>query len=180
MKKLEVKEIGNPILRKRAKKASLKFVQSKKGKELIQNMIFTMRKTNGIGLAAPQVGEPIQLVVLEIRPTKMRPKLKKEGPFVVVNPRITSYSKEKVSDWEGCLSFKGYVAKVPRSKSITVSYHDEKGIRIVKKVSDLWARMFQHEIDHLNGFIYVDRVVDTKSYMTRAEYMKPAPKKKKK
>ena len=82
------------------------------------------------------------------------------------------YSKDKITDWEGCLSFKNVRGSVPRSKSVTVKYHNEKGEKVVEKAIDLWARIFQHEIDHLNGTVYIDRVANTKTVMTLSEFKK--------
>ncbi len=180
MKVLKRLEIGNPDLRKNAKKVSALFLKSAKGKSLVKKMLYTMRRTNGIGLAAPQIGEKIQLVVMELRPTKSRPKLKHKGPIIVANPKIISYSKNKINGWEGCLSFEDVRAQVPRSKNVTVSYLNEKGEKVIEKAEDLWARVFQHEIDHLNGIIYIDRVEDTKTIMTFSEYKKRILSKKKK
>ncbi len=179
MKKLKLMEAGNPILRKKAKKTSVKFLNSKKGKELVKNMIHTMRETKGVGLAAPQVSEHIQLVVMEMRPSKTRPGIKHKGPIVAMNPKIVSYSKEMINGAEGCLSLKGIVGDVKRSKNITVHYTNEKGEKIIENANKYWARIFQHEIDHLNGIIYMDRVEDKKSVMTSSEYEKRMLKKKK-
>ncbi len=180
MKILKRLEIGNPILRSKAKKVSLKFLKTTKAKELIKEMIYTMRKTGGVGIAAPQINHPIQIVAMEMRFTKDRPNIKPKGPIVVVNPKITHFSKEKITGWEGCLSIMAIRAQVPRSKSITVSYVNEKGEKIIENADGLWARIFQHEIDHLNGIIYIDRVTDTKSIMTFSEFKKRILKKKKK
>lgn len=172
MKILTRTQFGNPILRAKAKKVSLKFLSKSKFKKLVRQMIYTMRQTGGIGLAAPQIGIPLSLAVMETRSTPTRPKLKRKGPIVVVNSRIVKYSKEKITDWEGCLSFIGVRGSVPRSKVITVEYYNEKGEKIIEKATGLWARIFQHEIDHLNGVVYIDRVEDTKTIMTLSEFKK--------
>lgn len=180
MKNLLKIQLGNPILRVKAKKVPLKFLKTSKGKKLIKEMIYRMRKSDGVGLAAPQINHSIQLAVLETRPVKNRPNLKQKGPIVIANPKIIRYSKEKISDWEGCLSWEGICAKVPRSKNITVTYFNVEGKKVKELASDFWARIFQHEIDHLNGIMYIDRVEDTKTIMTLAEFKKRLLKKKKK
>jgi len=179
MKILPRTEFGNPILRKKAKKVPLDFLKTKKFKELIKQMIYTMRRTHGVGLAAPQIGESLSIAVLETRPTNTRPDLERKGPIVIVNPKIVKYSKEKIEGWEGCLSFNGVRGSVPRSKDITVEYYNENGKKISEKATGLWARIFQHEIDHLNGIVYVDNMKDMKSLTTLQEFKKRVLKKKK-
>lgn len=171
-------KFGNPILRKKAKKVPLNFLKTRKFKGLTKRMIYTMRCMHGVGLAAPQIGELISIAVMEMRPTKTRPGLEKKGPIIIVNPKIVKYSREKVKDWEGCLSFNGVRGSVPRSKVITVEYYSEKREKIREKATGLWARIFQHEIDHLNGVVYVDRMKDMKSLMTLQEFERRVLKKK--
>ncbi len=178
MKILPRTQFGNPILRSKAKAVSLNFLKTPKGKKLIKAMIYTMRRSHGVGLAAPQIGESLQLAVMETRPTKMRPNLKRKGPIVIVNPKINSYSKEKIADWEGCLSLMGVRAKALRPKNITVSYFNVDGKKVVEQATGLWARIFQHEIDHLNGIAYMDRIKNTKTFMTNSEFKKRIVKKK--
>lgn len=172
MEVLSRTQFGNPILRAKTKRVSLNFLGKDKFKKLVKQMIYTMRRTGGVGLAAPQIGISLSLAVMETRPTPTRPKLGRKGPIVIVNPRIVKYSKEKITDWEGCLSFKGVRGSVPRPKTITVEYYNEKGEKVVEKATGLWARIFQHEIDHLNGIVYIDRVEDTKTIMTLGEFKK--------
>lgn len=178
MKILPRTEFGNPILRKKAKKVPLKFLKTKKFEKLTKEMIHTMRRIHGVGLAAPQINQPLSIAVMEIRKTPTRPKVKHKGPLVIVNPKIIKFSTRKINSHEGCLSFNGVRGLVPRSESITVEYYNEKGEKVVERASGLWARIFQHEIDHLNGITYIDRVVDTKTVMTVKEFKKRVLKKK--
>lgn len=177
MKVLPRTEFGNPILRLKAKKVSSAFLKTDKFKKLVKDMIYTMRRSHGVGLAAPQIGESLQLAVMEIRTTPTRPDQKHRGPIAIINPRIIDYSKKKVADWEGCLSLKGIRGKVSRSDSVTVSYYNILGKLVTEKASGLWARIFQHEIDHLNGLGCMDRM-DTKTVMTVGEFKKRILKKK--
>lgn len=172
MKVLPRAEFGNPILRAKAKQVPLSFLKTKKFHELKKEMIYTMRRTHGVGLAAPQIGEPLAIAVMEMRRTPTRPNIEKKGPIVLINPKITKYGSEKVADWEGCLSFNGVRGLVPRPETITVEYWNEVGEKVTEKVTGLWARIFQHEIDHLNGTVYIDRVSDTKTIMTLSEFKK--------
>lgn len=129
-----------------------------------------MRRVGGVGLAAPQVGESLQLAVIEIKKTPIRPEVLPLAPTVIINPEILTVSREKISDWEGCLSFPNVRGLVPRHKSITVRYYDLSGQRHIVKLNGFQARVFQHEIDHLNGVVYVDRIEDAKSLMTLKEF----------
>lgn len=172
MKPLPRTEFGNPILRKKAKKVSHAFLRTRAFKTLVKNMIYTMRRVEGVGLAAPQIGKSLALVVMELHPTKTRPNLKRYGPIVVVNPRIISSSKEKESDFEGCLSFERVRARVPRARRVVVEYINETGEKVRERATGLWARIFQHEIDHLCGRVYMDRVTDMKTLMTEDEFAK--------
>ncbi len=178
MKILPRTQFGNPILRQHSKKVSLSSLKTSSFKKLIKQMIFTMRRSGGVGLAAPQIGKSLQIVVMETRPSKTRPKLKKKGPIVIINPKIVKYSKNKEKDWEGCLSLQGVRGHVPRAKEITVEYLDVKGENVREVVRGFWARIFQHEIDHLNGNVYVDRMEDMTTLMTFTEFKKRILKKK--
>jgi len=183
MKVLETTEFGNPVLRKKAEKISVKDISSKHIQDLISDMRHTLvSKKLGIGLAAPQVGQNIALAVISIRPTSLRPKVAKFD-LVIINPVITQ-TADKKEMWEGCISSgsgkAGLFAKAPRYKKITVRYHDENGKLQQKSFTGLKAQVIQHEVDHLNGVLFVDHVEDTKTYMTYAEYKKRISKKNKK
>lgn len=169
MKTLKLTEFGNPILRLKAKQIPLKTLRTREFKSLIKDMIHTMRKTGGVGLAAPQIGKSIRLAVMEIRETPDRPKLKSRGPIAIINPKIKKNLNSKVSDWEGCLSFPGVRGKVQRPKSIMVEYYNEEVEKMAEKATGLWARIFQHEIDHLNGIGCIDKM-NTKTMMTTTEF----------
>lgn len=141
---LEIVKIGDPILRQ---KASPVTKITKKTTKLIQDMIETMYAADGAGLAAPQVGVSLQIVVIDVG----------EGPIVLINPKIIE-SEGEIIDVEGCLSIPGKKAYVKRAAQVTVIALNEKGktIRIVGE--DYLARALQHEIDHLNGILYVDLI----------------------
>jgi peptide deformylase len=177
MKVLPRTEFGNPILRAKAKDVSVRSMRTPAFKTLVKDMIHTMRRADGVGLAAPQIGKPIRLAVMEMPFMKSRPELEKKAPIVILNPRIVSSSSAKEYDWEGCLSLRRVRGHVPRAKSITVEYLNADGKKVVEKASGLWARIFQHEIDHLDGIVYVDRMKDMKTLMTEAEYRKRVLKK---
>lgn len=173
MKKvLTLTEFGNPILRHRAKPVSLSYLRTKEFKELEQQMINTMRKAQGVGLAAPQIGVPLRIAVMEMRKTPTRPDLEHRGPITIINPVIAKFGAKKEKGWEGCLSLDNVRGEVGRSASITVEYINSDGTKVVEHAAGLWARIFQHEIDHLDGVVYVDRMKDMKSLMTIGEFKK--------
>jgi peptide deformylase len=131
-----------PILREKTKKVT-DFDASLH--RLLDDLLETMRDAPGIGLAANQVGVPLQVAVIEI-----------EGKITeLVNPKVVRRSG-KVVDWEGCLSIPGFVAEVERSEKVTVQARDRNGREFRVKGDELFARALQHEIDHLNGVLYID------------------------
>ncbi len=177
MKVLPKTQFGDPILQTRAKDVSTSFLKTTACKTLIKEMIYTMRRAGGVGIAAPQVGKNLRLAVMEMRPTPTRPHLERRGPVVVINPTILKLSKKTVSDWEGCLSLQGVRGLVPRAERVTVEYTNEQGERVTEHAEGFWARIFQHEIDHLDGVVYVERMQDMKTLMTVDEFKKRVVKK---
>ncbi|MBU6323081.1 MAG: peptide deformylase [Patescibacteria group bacterium] len=169
-KTLSRTEFGNPVLRMKARSVTQAFLKTPQFKALEKAMLRTMRSADGVGLAAPQIGLPVRIAVMELHPAKKGGR--KKGPLTLVNPRIISYSKERKNDWEGCLSCRGIRGLVPRAKDIIVAYTDTSGKKRTEKASGLWARIFQHEIDHLDGTVYVDRMPDMRHLMTTREYKK--------
>ena len=136
--------LENPILRERTKRVSTFDASLHR---LLDDMLVTMRDAPGVGLAANQVGVPLQVAVIEI-----------EGVITeLVNPQVVRSSGEQL-DWEGCLSIPGYVAEVGRSAKVTVKARDRHGREFRVKGEELFARALQHEIDHLNGHLYIDKL----------------------
>jgi len=166
-------EFGDPILRTKSRPITSKDLQSKKINKLIQNMKDMLLSGDiGVGLAAPQVGESLAISVIVIRPTKYRPKLKKYEK-VIINPSYKGIGA-KAEMWEGCLSAgkSGLFAKTPRFKKIEAVFLDVTGKEQIVTLTGLKAQVFQHETDHLNGLLFVDKVKNTKTYMTYLEYEK--------
>jgi peptide deformylase len=156
----EIVYLPNPILRKKAKPVN-KF--DKDLQTLIDDMIETMREAPGVGLAAPQINIPMHLAVIEYaegeddedRPEDAPPPEKKL--FVIINPEITKVSDEKVFGIEGCLSIPNLVGEVERHQAIEVKALNRHGNPVKIKAEGWLARIFQHEIDHLNGVLYTDK-----------------------
>jgi peptide deformylase len=165
---------GNRILRKTARRLTKEEILSKSIQDLISEIRYTLQNRKyGIGLAAPQVGKGIALSVVYIRPTKMRPDLPKTmwADLVLINPEI-KYIGDQVDYWEGCISLNSVFAKVPRYKQIKVKFTDERGHQNEKEFSGLLAHVIQHETDHLNGILFVDKVKDPSTYVSGSEYKK--------
>lgn len=170
-------QFGNPVLREVARKLTVAEITSPKIQKLISDMRNTLiAKKLGVGLAAPQVGESIALIVIAIRPNDIRPDIE-AFDLVMINPVITQYVGRRKSMWEGCISAGSagkadLFAKVPRYNELVVSYLDEKGKAQKQSFTGLKAQIVQHEVDHLNGILFVDRVRDPKTFMTYKEYIK--------
>ena len=177
MKKLIRREFGDPVLRQKTRELKREEIGSDKIQNLIKNMRHTLIDLKlGVALAAPQVGENLALVVVAVRPMPHRPKIK-QLDMVMINPLITEKLGEQKETWEGCISSgkdgkSGLFARVPRYTKVRVKYLDENGKSHHKVFSELQAQIIQHETDHLNGILFVDRVKDTKTYMTHKEYIK--------
>ena len=143
--------------------------------QLIDNMIETLREANGVGLAAPQVGQPIQLAVILTLPEEDDEGNEIEDTrelFVIINPEIFWRSKETTKGIEGCLSIPGYVGEVERHESIRVRGQDRTGRKVRLRLYDWTARIFQHEIDHLNGELYIDKLTSPENIWTEEEFEK--------
>ena len=170
--RLKIVQTGEPVLRQIGRRLTPEEIELPAIQELIEHMRDTMRDAPGVGLAAPQVGLPIQLAVVEDRPeylSGIAPELLAERerapvPFLaLINPDIVEYSDETVEFFEGCLSVAGFSALVKRSRRVRVEYLDEHGKPQQIQAAGWFARILQHEIDHLNGWLYIDRM-ETRSF----------------
>ena len=158
----EILRMGNPILLKVSEK--VKKFDTPEIHELIKDMIETMKDAQGAGLAAPQVGESIQLVIFGVDKNERYPDAE-EVPFtVLINPVITPLTQEKEDDWEGCLSVPGMRGVVPRYKTINYKGFDQYGNEINRNAEGFHARVVQHECDHLFGILYPSRIENMKLF----------------
>lgn len=168
-------EFGNPILRAKARRLSAEEIKSEKIQQLITNLKDKVASEEyGVGLAAPQIGESVAVSVIAVKPTPSLPE-RKFFEAVIINPEIIEFTGGKTPLWEGCMSFgvgEPVFAQVPRYKSIKVSYYDDNAIKHEETLDGFIAHVFQHETDHLNGVLFVDRVEDSKSWMNASEYKK--------
>ncbi|MGO8786693.1 MAG: peptide deformylase [Terriglobia bacterium] len=165
--RLKIVQAGDPVLRKVAQPLSTEDIGKDEVQRLIRDMQETMRDAPGVGLAAPQVGLSIQLAVIEDREEflknlsgeELEQKERRPVPFhVLINPRIVPAGGDSMEFHEGCLSLAGFSAVVPRTRTVRVEYLDERGERRSVDASGWYARILQHEIDHLNGALYIDRM----------------------
>jgi peptide deformylase len=169
----KVARMGHPVLRQVARDLTPKEIQSQEIKRLIQDMIETMHEYGGIGLAAPQVHESIQLALIEFEEDNERyPDMGKQPLLVVINPKITVLDEEEQGFWEGCLSVPELRGLVYRPRKIKVDYLDENGKRKSKVAEDFVATVFQHELDHLAGKLFVDRMTDMTKFAFIEEYQR--------
>ena len=141
--------------------------------QLIDNMIAALQKANGAGLAAPQVGRSIKLAIIETLPDEDDEGNEIEDTrelFVIINPEIYWTSRETVKGLEGCLSIPGYLGEVERHESVRVRGLDRHGRKLRLRLYDWTARIFQHEIDHLNGELYIDKLTGPENIWTEEEF----------
>lgn len=169
-KLLQVAHLGHPILRKKSRKVS--DTQSPDVQTLIDDLIATVMEVDGVGISAPQVYQSLQIFILASHPNPRYPYAPKMKPTAVINPKILYFSNNKVKDWEGCLSIPGLRGLIPRSKSVKVEYTTREGKKTVKSYSDFVARIFQHEYDHLEGKLFIDRVDSTLDLISEKEFLK--------
>lgn len=163
-------QLGDPVLRQQAK--VVESVSSAGVIKIIEKMDIFLSNSNGVGLAAPQIFDSVRIVIIASRPSKRYPLAPEMEPVVMINPSFQALSQDKKKDWEGCLSIPEIRALVPRYKKIEISYSDQQGIEQKLIADDFVARIFQHEYDHLNGLVYLDRVEDNKDIISESEFQK--------
>ena len=177
---LDIVQVGDPVLRQPARPLSLEELASDRIQKLIEDMRDTMRAAPGVGLAAPQIGEPLQLVVIEdppayharLSPEELAAREREAVAFhVLVNPTLTVRSDEVVSAFEGCLSFASFSMVVKRARKVRVEALDEHGQKVVKVAIGWYARILQHEVDHLRGIVCCDRM-ESRTLSTGANFAK--------
>jgi peptide deformylase len=167
----EILEIGHPVLRERARELAPDELRSEEVQRLIDDMIETMRAANGAGLAANQVGATVRAAVVEVRDGNPRYPYKPPIPLtVIVNPVIEPLDEEIERINEGCLSVPNLRGEVPRHVNVRVRYLDRDGVEHDEVRRGLTAGTFQHELDHLDGVLFVDRVADPSTLSTWEQF----------
>ena len=167
---LQVAELGHPILRQKAKRITN--IKDQKNQKLINDLLATLIDVDGVGMAAPQVYKSLRIFIVASHPNPRYPHAPMMKPTAMINPRIISHNKKKEKDWEGCLSVSGVRALVPRFTLIAVEYFTRDGKKTKKVYKDFIARIFQHEYDHLEGLVFLDRIESTKDIISEKEYQK--------
>jgi peptide deformylase len=167
----EIRTVGDPVLRTRAREVTEEELRSPELQRLIDDMIETKRAANGAGLAANQVGELVRVAVVEVEPGNPRYPYKPPIPLtVIVNPVIEPAEDETVEINEGCLSVPDLRGNVRRYVTVRVSYLDRDGQPHEEIRRGLTAGTFQHELDHLDGILFLDRVEDPSSFATWEQF----------
>jgi peptide deformylase len=158
----EVLRMGDPRLL--AVASEVRHFDSEELKALLADMRDTMAHLNGAGLAAPQIGVGLRVVIFGVKSNPRYPDVEEVPDTVLINPKITPLSEEVEEGWEGCLSVPGMRGWVPRWKRLRYSGKDESGKRFVREVSGFHARVVQHECDHLDGILYPMRIRDMRKF----------------
>ncbi len=167
---LPIRELGEPVLRERAREVSVEELATPEVQRLIDDMIETKRAANGAGIAAPQVGESLRIAIAEVEPDNPRYPYKPPIPLTVfVNPAIEPLDDELVAINEGCLSVPDLRGELQRHVNVRVTYLDRDGVERTEVKRGLTAGTFQHEVDHLDGILFVDRA-DPRTLSTWEQY----------
>ena len=169
---LKVARLGHPVLRQPAQPLSVDEIRSADTQRLIDDMIETMREYDGAGLAANQVHTPLQIAVIEVQTNPRYPEAPEIPLTVLVNPVVTALTDEMEDGWEGCLSVPDMRGMVPRYTAVRLESLDREGRPFAVVAKDFFARVIQHETDHLNGVVYVDRMRDLSTLAHIAEWQK--------
>ncbi len=166
----QIAQLGQPVLRGVAEKIEdpgAPAIQS-----LIDDLLATVAEVDGVGIAAPQVFEPLSLFIVAPRPNPRYPDAPDMAPIVMINPEIIHASDEMEKGWEGCLSIPGIRGLVPRHRRIGVRYLTQSGEIREEEFAGFPARVFQHEFDHVQGMVFIDRVESTRELVTEREYLR--------
>jgi peptide deformylase len=172
MKLLKIAKLGNPVLRIPAKEIAVNKIDSQKIQELIDGMVATLREDDGVGLAGPQVHQPLRIFIAEVAKNPRYPEAGEVPLTVFINPKILATSKKKVVDWEGCLSIPDVRGMVPRHEKVTVQAYDREGKKFSQEAEGFLARIIQHENDHLDGVLFLDRMTDLRSLTFLKEFQR--------
>jgi peptide deformylase len=169
---LKVARLGHPVLRQVAEPIDVEDIRSPETQRLVDDLIETMREYNGAGLAATQVHVPKQVCVIEVKDNPRYPDAEAIPLTVLINPVVTPLTAEMEEGWEGCLSVPDMRGVVPRYTAVHLEAYDREGNRIDVVAKEFFARVLQHESDHLRGLVYLDRMKDLSTLTHLAEWNK--------
>ncbi len=167
---LKVSKLGNPVLRKVAALVPSDEIKRPEFQKFIDDMIETMHEYDGVGLAAPQVHESEQVAVIEAKDNRRYPHAPEIPLLVLINPVFLDQSKEKNLGWEGCLSVEGFRGQVPRATKVKIKAFDRKRKEFILEANGFLAVVIQHELDHLMGKVFLDRMSDFSTLTHLKEY----------
>lgn len=165
-----IAQLGHAVLRLRA--VEIENILTDECQQLIKQMMLAVSEAGGVGIAAPQIHHSVRIFIMCSKPNIRYPDAPLMAPTAIINPEILRYSSEKVKDWEGCLSVPSMRGLVPRHTQITVRYFDQQGNEHQKDLTGFIARIFQHELDHLNGLTFIDQLESTKDLISEVEWYK--------
>lgn len=169
-KLLEIAQLGADVIR--AVASEVENINTQEIQKLCDDMLFTCKESQGMGIAAPQVYHSKSIILISSHPNERYPYAPTMEPTLLINPKILSHSQEMNKDWEGCLSLPGLRAQVPRYNSVKVSYFDREGNEHQAEYRDFLARVFLHEYDHLRGKVFIDRVESTQDIVMEKEFQR--------
>mgnify|MGYP003387098497 CR=1 FL=1 len=165
-----IAQLGNSVLRIRATEVDIDNIRNEEYQQLINKMMLTVSEAGGVGIAAPQIHHSVRIFIMCSKPNARYPDAPLMQPTAIINPEILRYSDDKVKDWEGCLSVPSMRGLVPRYNQISVRYFDQQGNEQRKELTDFLARIFQHELDHLNGLTFIDQLESTQDLISEEEW----------
>ncbi|MFT6139553.1 MAG: peptide deformylase [Psychromonas sp.] len=163
-----IAQLGHPVLRQRA--TEVENVLTDECQQLIAQMMLAVSEAGGVGIAAPQIYHSVRIFIICSKPNARYPDAPLMAPTAIINPEILHYSREKVKGWEGCLSVPGIRGLVPRHSQISVGYVDRQGNLQQQELTGFIARIFQHELDHLNGLTFIDQLESTQDVISEVEW----------
>lgn len=167
----KVARLGHPVLREKARELTREEISTPEMRRLVRDMVETMHEYGGVGLAAPQVHESVRLAVIQFEADNERYEGEGEQPLLVLfNARVKVLDATLSGFWEGCLSVPGLRGYVERPSKVEVSYLDERGKPKTMQAEGFLATVFQHELDHLDGVLYVDKIADKAKLAFIEEY----------
>ncbi len=164
----KIAQLGHPILRKRAEEVN--DILADDCQQLISEMMLAVSQAGGVGIAAPQIHHSLRIFIMCSKPNARYPHAPLMQATAIINPEILHYSKEIVKDWEGCLSVPSMRGLVPRHNEIKVRYYDQQGNEQRQQFTGFIARIFQHELDHLNGLTFIDQLESTQDLISESQW----------
>ena len=167
---LEIAQLGASVIREQA--AEVIDIHDPQLQAFIDDLFATVANENGMGIAAPQVSVAKRIIILSPRPNPRYPYAPTMEPTAMINPEMTWASSDREKDWEGCLAVPGIRGLVPRHRTVWVRYRARDGVLIETEYEGFLARVFQHEVDHLDGLVFLDRMESTKDLVTENEWQK--------